>query len=87
MVYVKKNQDASEERKAENTKQDEGNYLYQDVEILGPGLGKSAQYQLLPYSGHSPGCSQSLLLSGRISACSCTDTAPDALSIGCSQVG
>ncbi len=28
---------------------------------LGPGPGKSAQYQLLPYSGHSPGCSQPLL--------------------------
>ena len=34
MVYVKKNQDVREERKAEDTKQDEGNYLYQDVEIL-----------------------------------------------------
>ena len=34
MVYVKKNQDAREENKAEDTQQDEGNYLYQDVEIL-----------------------------------------------------
>ena len=34
MVYVKKNQDIREEKKAEDTKQDEGNYLYQDVEIL-----------------------------------------------------
>jgi hypothetical protein len=34
LVYVKKNQDVREERKAEDTKQDEGNYLYQDVEIL-----------------------------------------------------
>ena len=34
MVYVKKNQDDREDRKAEDTKQDEGNYLYQDVEIL-----------------------------------------------------
>ena len=34
MVYVKKNQDVREERKAEDTKQGEGNYLYQDVEIL-----------------------------------------------------
>ena len=34
MVYVKKNQDVREENKAEGTQQDEGNYLYQDVEIL-----------------------------------------------------
>ena len=34
IVYVKKNQDAREEIKAEDTQQDEGNYLYQDVEIL-----------------------------------------------------
>ena len=34
MVYVKKNQDVREEIKAEDTKQDEGNYLYLDVEIL-----------------------------------------------------
>ena len=34
MVYVKKNQDVREEIKAEDTKQDEGNYLCQDVEIL-----------------------------------------------------
>ena len=33
MVYVKKNQDVREERKAEDTKQDEGNYLYRDVEF------------------------------------------------------
>jgi hypothetical protein len=59
MVYVKKNQDVREERKAEDTKQDEGNYLYQDVEILGPGPGKSAQCQEFPYNGYSPGCSQS----------------------------
>ena len=32
--YVKKNKDVREEIKAENTEQDEGNYLYQDVEIL-----------------------------------------------------
>ena len=56
-------------------------------EALGPGPGKSAQCQEFPYNGYSPGCSQPLLHSGRISACSCTDTAPDALSIGCSQVG
>ena len=34
MVYVRKNQDVREERKAEDTKQDEGSYLYQDLEIL-----------------------------------------------------
>ena len=34
MVYVRKNQDVREERKAKDNKQDEGNYLYQDVEIL-----------------------------------------------------
>ena len=34
MVYVRKNQDVREEIKAEDNKQDEGNYLYQDVEIL-----------------------------------------------------
>jgi hypothetical protein len=34
MVYVKKNQDAREERKAEDTKQDADSYLFQDVEIL-----------------------------------------------------
>ena len=31
---MKKNQDVREERKAEDTKQDEGNHLYRDVEIL-----------------------------------------------------
>ena len=55
--------------------------------LLGLGPVKSAQHKLLFYSGHSPGCSQTLLLSGRISVCSCTDTAPDALSLGCSQAG
>ena len=34
MVYVKKNQDAREENKAEDTKQSDDSYLYQDVEIL-----------------------------------------------------
>ena len=31
---MRKNQDIREERKAEDTKKNEGNYLYQDVEIL-----------------------------------------------------
>ena len=34
MVYVKKNQDVREERKAEDTKQGADSYLFQDVEIL-----------------------------------------------------
>jgi len=34
MVYVKKNQDVREERKAEDTKQSTDSYFYQDEEIL-----------------------------------------------------
>ena len=34
MVYVQKNQDVREERKAEDTKQGADSYLFQDVEIL-----------------------------------------------------
>ena len=30
----------------------------QDKYNLGPGLGKSAQCQELPYNGYNPGCSQ-----------------------------
>ncbi len=33
MVYVKKNQDVREERKAEDAKQRADSYLYQDVEF------------------------------------------------------
>ena len=33
MVYVRKNQDIREEKKAEDTKQSADSYLYQDVEF------------------------------------------------------
>ena len=33
MVYVRKNQDAREEEKAEDTKQSADSYLYQNVEF------------------------------------------------------
>ena len=35
---------------------------------LGPGPGKSAQCEELPFNGYSPGCSQLRLLSGWTSA-------------------